>query len=205
MSETNERKLLADAFLRIAYEINMGQSGTVVRLEQVAEYVPPELLGTTTATEYESALSSAGKYLSQKGLLEALDESKTSGPSMFKLTREGIDEVEGRNEPQQPNVTFNIESSNFYQSAIGTHNTNSFTGDFDFSTVERHIEEDAEPDDREELRALVAEVKDLLDNGQSANKGFLARWNDKFQKYDWLRGAVAGWLLNFGTQVIAGG
>lgn len=200
MSEAGERRALADAFLRIAYEINMAQDGATITLEQVAECLDPETLETTGA-DYVSSLSNAGKYLSQRGLLIAMGGSKTSGPSMFKITREGIDEVEGRNQRQEPSVTFNMEGSTFNQSPVGMNNTNSFTGDLNFANVQQRIESEAKEEDKEELRQLVAEVKELLDNGQTANKGFLAKWNDKLREYEWLARTVGGWLVNFATQV----
>ena len=95
-----------------------------------------------------------------------------------------------------------MSNSTFIHSAVGTHNTNTFEGDLDFSTVERRIEEEGGTD-KEELRELVAEVRELLESGQTLEKGSLARFNDKLKEYPWLAGPVAGWLLNFGTQEIA--
>ena len=95
-----------------------------------------------------------------------------------------------------------MSNSTFYQAAVGNQNTNTFSGDLDFSTVERRIEEEGGAD-KEELRELVAEVRELLESGQTLEKGRLARFNDKLKEYPWLAGPVAGWLLNFGTQEVA--
>lgn len=118
----------------------------------------------------------------------------------FRITARGVDEVEGNAPQPQHNVTntFNM-SGRFYQSAIGTHNTNNFSGDLDFSTVERRIEDEG-GEDKDELRRLVAEMRDLLERGGTIDRGFLARFNDKLKEHGWLAGAVAGWLLNFSTQ-----
>ena len=122
--------------------------------------------------------------------------------AIYRITAKGVDEVEGNRPQPQQNISnvFNM-SGNFSQTAVGTHNTNTFEGDLDFSTVERRIEEDGGTD-KEELRELVAEVRELLENGQTLEKGRLARFNDKLKEYPWLAGPVAGWLLNFGTQEI---
>jgi len=90
-------------------------------------------------------------------------------------------------------------SGTFYQAAVGTHNTNTFSGDLDFSRVEQRIEEEGGAD-KEELRELVAEMRDLLESGQSLEKGSLARFNDRLKEVPWLAGPVAGWLMNFATQ-----
>jgi hypothetical protein len=68
--------------------------------------------------------------------------------------------------------------------------------------VERRIEEEGGAD-KEVLRELVAEMRELLESGETLEKGRLARFNDKLKEYPWLAGPVAGWLLNFGTQEIA--
>jgi DNA-binding PadR family transcriptional regulator len=119
---------------------------------------------------------------------------------IYRITAKWVDEVEeNRREPQpQQNLSnvFNM-SGTFYQAAVGTHNTNTFSGDLDFSTVEQRIDEEGGAD-KEELRELVAEMRELLESGQTLDKGRLARFSDKLKQYPWL----AGWLLNFGTQEI---
>ncbi len=141
MSEPDEVQRLASEFLSTVRNISMTQSGEIVALHQVAEYLGPQVLGAT-GSDYVSKLSKVGQYLVQRRLLEGVDGSKTQGPSMFRITREGIDEVEGRNQPPEPSVSnmFNISGGNFYQSAVGTHNTNTFTGDFDFSWCPTRVE-----------------------------------------------------------------
>ena len=67
-------------------------------------------------------------------------------------------------------------SGTFYQAAVGSHNTNTFSGDLDFSTVEQRIEEQGGADE-EELRELVAEMRDLLESGQTLEKGCLDRFH----------------------------
>jgi DNA-binding PadR family transcriptional regulator len=121
---------------------------------------------------------------------------------IYRITAKGVDEVEGNKPQPQQNVSnvFNM-SGTFYQAAVGTHNTNTFSGDLDFSTVEQRIEEEGGAD-KEDLRELVREMRELLESGQTLDKGRLARFNDKLKEVPWLAGPVAGWLLNFATQEI---
>jgi DNA-binding PadR family transcriptional regulator len=122
--------------------------------------------------------------------------------AIYRITAKGVDEVEGNKPQPQQNVSnvFNM-SGTFYQAAVGTHNTNTFSGDLDFSTVEQRIEEEGGAD-KEELREVVREMRELLESGQTLDKGHLARFNDKLKEVPWLAGPVAGWLLNFATQEI---
>jgi DNA-binding PadR family transcriptional regulator len=122
--------------------------------------------------------------------------------NVYRITPAGINEVEGNTPQSEQNVSnvFNM-SGTFYQAAVGTHNTNTFSGDLDFAAVERRIEEEGGAD-KEELHELVQEVRELLESGQMLNKGRLARFNDKLKEVPWLAGPVAGWLLNFATQEI---
>jgi len=45
-------------------------------------------------------------------------------------------------------------------------------------------------------------MPDLLESGQTLEKGRLARFNDKLKEYPWLAGPVTGWILTFATQEV---
>jgi len=186
-----QRKERRRRFLRVAYDVAADQPNGFVVMSEVAARlgVDPD-----DPREY-GELTELAKYFVQRGYAQR----QLAGFEAITLTAEGVDEVEGNRPQAQQNVTtFNV-SGNFYQSAIGTHNTNTFRGDLDFSTVERRIEEEG-GDDKEELREIVAEMRELLEYGGTIDKGFLARFNEKLKEHGWLAGAVAGWLLNFSTQ-----
>lgn len=143
---------------------------------------------------FEQGLTLAD-HAEQAGLVNIEVEEGT----VYRITGKGIDEVEG-NRPQplgSVSTVFNIQ--NAQGSVIGTHNTANFTGNFDFSTVERRIEAEG-GEDKEELREVVAELRSLLERGSTVEKGFLAGYNAHLKKHEWLADAVAGWLLNFSTQ-----
>jgi DNA-binding PadR family transcriptional regulator len=190
-----QRKALRRGFLRAIYDLADGSPTEFVYWRDLA-----------------SKYDSAGMARPPSPIMGAIDQLAASGlvtnevddGTVYRITAEGVDEVEGNRRGAQPqqNVSnvFNL-SGTFYQAAVGTHNTNTFEGDLDFSTVERRIEEDGGAD-KEELRELVAEVRELLESGPTLDKGRLARFNDKLKQYPWLADPVAGWLLNFGTQEI---
>jgi hypothetical protein len=41
-------------------------------------------------------------------------------------------------------------------------------------------------EDKEELRELLAQIRDLLVRGETVERGFLARFGDLLNKYGWL-------------------
>jgi len=194
MDPVEQRKELRRGLLRDIYDQANGSP---------AEYVYwPDLApkyGYTDMPTPPSSIIGLAEQLKGSGLIAI----ETEEARVFRITSKGVDDVEGNRPQPQQNVSniFNM-SGTFYQSAVGTHNTNTFSGDLDFSTVERRIEEEGGAD-KEVLRELVAEMRELLESGQTLDKGRLARFNDKLKEYPWLAGPVAGWLLNFGTQEIA--
>ncbi len=124
MSEAEEIRELAPEFLRIASEIGMNEPSDIVRLNQVAERLGPDNLGTT-GSHYVDKLTRVAQYLGGRGLLER----QSSNWGMFSVTREGIDEVEGRNKPPEAGSTFQFYG-NVQGSVVGTHNTTELTKSF---------------------------------------------------------------------------
>lgn len=188
-----QRKELRRGLLRDIYDLANGSPAEYVYWRDLA----PKY-GFADMEEPPSPIMGALDQLEASGFITfVVDEGV-----VYRITAKGVDEVEGNRPQPQQNVSnvFNMWGT-FYQAAVGTHNTNTFSGDLDFSTVERRIEEEGGAD-KEELRELVAEMRELLESGQTLEKGRLARFNDKLKEYPWLAGPVAGWLLNFGTQEI---
>jgi DNA-binding PadR family transcriptional regulator len=189
-----QRKELRRDFLRAVYE---QANGSPARLVGWPDLAPR--FGFADTRYPPSPIIDLAEQLEGSGLISIETEEATA----FRITPEGVDEVEGNRPQPQQNVTttFNMPNSTFIQSAVGNENTNTFSGDMDFSTVEQRIEEEGGAD-KEVLLELVAEMRELLESGQTLDKGRLARFNDKLKEYPWLAGPVAGWLLNFGTQEI---
>lgn len=191
-----QRKKLPERFLKLVYMQANGSPTEFVMWQNVA----PELGLNPENQDHLDHVLTVADHLEHSDLISI----EVNEGTMYTITAKGVDRVEGTEPQPQQNVsnTWNL-SGNFNQSAIGTHNTNSFTGEFDFSTVEQRIEAEGGAD-KEELRELVAELRDLLENEGTINKGFLSRWNDKLKECDWLAGAVSGWLLNFATRSLGG-
>jgi len=187
-----QRKAMRERFLRVAYDLAEERLDGLVMMPEVALRLG---MDADDPNEY-GQLTNLAKHFVERGYARR----QFAGFEAITLTPAGIDAAEGNKPEPQPSVSnvFNV-SGNFYQSAIGTHNTNNFSGEFDFSTVEQRIEAEGGAD-KEDLHEIVNEMRDLLERGGTVDRGFLACWNDKLQKYHWLAGAVAGWLLNFSTQ-----
>lgn len=192
MSGVEQRRELRKRFLQTIYNLAAGDPNQFVDWPNVA----PRLGWDAENRDHLGEALGYADYLAGSGLISSEVEDGT----IYRITAEGVDEVEGNRREPQPSVTntFNM-SGTFYQAAVGTHNINTFSGDLDFSTVERRIDEEGGAD-KEELRELVREMRELLESGQTLDKGRLARFNDKLKEVPWLAGPVAGWLLNFATQ-----
>lgn len=96
----------------------------------------------------------------------------------------------------QPAV-FNIQEA--HGSIIGTHNHAELMATFDFRSIETEIERRG-GEDTEELKLMVAEIRDLLDNGDELDRGALAKFSGLMERHSWITNAVAGFLLGFATQ-----
>jgi hypothetical protein len=190
-----QRKELRCGLLRAIYEQADGSPAAFVDWRR--DLAPR--CGLTDTMMPPSSIIGAIEQLAASGFITIEVEEATS----YRITAKGVDEVEGNRPQPQQNVSnvFNMPNSTFIHSAVGNDNTNTFSGDLDFSTVERRIDEEGGAD-KEVLRELVAEMRELLESGETLEKGRLARFNDKLKEYPWLAGPVAGWLLNFGTQEI---
>lgn len=197
MSEAGQIREIAPEFLRIAYGISLNEPAEIVTLDQVAEHMGPDDLGTG-GSDYVDKLTTIAQYLGRRGFLGR----ETSDWRMFTVTQKGIDEVEGNNKPQEPSVSnvFNISGNN-YGGVIGTHNTNELTNNFDFRTVEQRIEREG-GEDKEELREALEEIRRLLESGDSMERGFLSRFSGAMEEHSWFTGAVAQALVGFGTQAV---
>lgn len=69
---------------------------------------------------------------------------------------------------------------------VATHNSNTFSGQFDFRSIKQRIEAEG-GNGKEDLREIVAEMRDLLERGGGINKGFLAHYNAKLQQCELAR------------------
>ena len=64
--------------------------------------------------------------------------------------------------------------------------------------IEKMIEENG-GNDKEELRIMVNEIRELLEDKEEIKKGILLKYSDQLEKHSWITGAIAqltlGWLI----------
>ncbi|MFC8685926.1 hypothetical protein [Brevibacillus porteri] len=95
-----------------------------------------------------------------------------------------------------PSVQINFQ--NAYGSNIGTSGSNLITNTFNFEAVDQLIEERG-GEDKEELRQMIAEIKELFEDSEKVKKGGLAHYSEKIEKHSWIAGAIAQMGLGFLT------
>lgn len=111
---------------------------------------------------------------------------------------------------QSYGITYNIGTVNPTESNIvfGDSNNSTFNIDNSIKEFEKKIEKDIDElggDDKEELKELFEEAKELIENIKSTrqvpkNKGFFKRLNEHVVKHGWFYGAI---LQLMGTEALA--
>ncbi|MGG4498525.1 hypothetical protein [Brevibacillus reuszeri] len=91
-------------------------------------------------------------------------------------------------------VHYNIGT--IYGSNIGTHGSANITNTFNFEAVDKLIEEHG-GEDKEELRVMVAEIKELFEDSEKVKKGSLSKFSEEMQKHSWITGALSKLALDF--------
>lgn len=85
-----------------------------------------------------------------------------------------------------------------YGSNIGTQGDASITNTFNFEKVDQLIEVHG-GEDKEELRKMIAEIKELFEDSEKVKKGALEKYSEKLEKHSWITGAIAQMALQFLT------
>ncbi|WP_342546649.1 hypothetical protein NST69_17890 [Paenibacillus sp. FSL P2-0089] len=95
----------------------------------------------------------------------------------------------------QHNVTsFNIGSAQ--NSVIGNQSNASLVNIFNVVELEREIEQKGD-EDKEELRSMINEIKEMFEDSEKVKKGSLSRFSGIMQKHSWITGSVAKLGLDF--------
>lgn len=182
---------IAPRFLQITHEITMKDGASIVMLSHVAKKLNPAA-PKTDDLEYMDWLSKVAMYLGRRGFLKR--ESADWG--MFSITAEGIDEGEGTNKPADTGSIFNIYGP-VHGSVIGTHNKNELTNVFNFDEFDRVIEDEG-GEDKAELIELREQLRQLIEERETVNRGLLAQFSALLQRYpkfaDFIGRAAAAWL-----------
>lgn len=83
-----------------------------------------------------------------------------------------------------------------YGSNVGTYGNASVSNTFNFEAVDQMIE-DRGGEDKEELRQIIAEIKELFEDSEKVKKGSLAKYSEKIDKHSWIAGPLAQMALGF--------
>ena len=182
MGEYADNRQLREAVLRAIYERRNAPAG-IVSGHEVAQSVgvpveSPEFDGTVT------------------DLVARGHVTRQAGNAMLSITGDGIEEVEeGAKDAAAQIANFNIEAAQ--GSIIGTQQNAELTATFNFGDFDREIEQAAE-EDKEELKEVREQLRKMLEEEQTVNRGFLARWGALLEKYPAITGLISrafiGWL-----------
>ncbi|GED33499.1 hypothetical protein P9G84_10170 [Brevibacillus centrosporus] len=100
-------------------------------------------------------------------------------------------------EEKAASVQFNIQTA--YGSIFSTHGSATMTNTFNFDAVDQMIDEHG-GEDKEELKQMMNEIKDLLEDSNKISKGALVRFSEKIEKHSWIAGSIAqavfGYVMN---------
>jgi hypothetical protein len=97
-------------------------------------------------------------------------------------------------ELQQLPMQFNIGS--VYGSNIATQGNATITNTFNFSALDQEIEERG-GSDKEELRKMIYEIKELFEDSEKVKKGSLSKFSEIMQKHSWITGGISKMGLDF--------
>lgn len=189
-----QRREVRSRLLRTVYELADANPSRFVHWRNLA----PRIGLDADNREHQKQAKAVAEHLRSSGLVVIEGDRGTA----YKITAKGVDRVEGNEPAQQPaNVsnTFNL-SGNFYNAVIGTHNTAELTASFDFRSIERRIEAEG-GEDKEELREALEELRVLLEECGTLDRGALSRFSSSMEKHSWFTGSVTQALLGFATQL----
>jgi hypothetical protein len=177
-------------FLRTIYDLSNANPNKYVYWKDVAprlgwDHENPELL--------DEALAMADYLASLELISVATDDGE-----IYRITALGIDEVEGKKEVMPPSPIFQFYGD-VQSSIIGTQIRAQLTANFNFEEIEREIEQRGEAD-TDELREALEQVMRLMDEGQTMDRGVLARFGEVMRRNSWFTSHVAQALVRWATQ-----
>ena len=194
MSQFDRTHELRDRFLQAAYDLGRNRRAQIVGLDEIAGVMQGYM--DTSEPRFVDELDVVAVYLGEQRLIK----SQASGYGLLSITTKGIDKVEGNEEQVASGSSF-VFNAPGQGSIIGTNNTAELTNTFDFRSLEQQIEREG-GEDKEELRAALIEVRQLLEQGESLKRGMLSRYSGVMEKHSWFTGSVMQALLGFTTQAI---
>lgn len=87
----------------------------------------------------------------------------------------------------------------FQGSIVGTQQHAQLTASFDQRAIEAEIERRG-GEDVDALKAMVAEIREMLDDSNKISRGSLVHYSELLERHSWIAGALAqtmiGWLVS---------
>jgi hypothetical protein len=121
--------------------------------------------------------------------------TRKAGNAMLSITDKGIKEIEEPKAPPEPTISINVQTA--HGSIIGTQQNAELTATFNFGDFDRVIEQ-ADEEDKEELKEVREQLRKMLEEEQTVNRGALAKWGQLLEKYPATIGLISrafiGWL-----------
>jgi hypothetical protein len=172
-------------FLRAIYDLSDANPNEFVYWPDVA----PRFGWDSENQEQLSEALAIADYLANTQLITIeVDEG-----TIYTITAEGIDQVEGNKAEPQPmqQFTFNAPAYGVFGSQ------QDFTFEQVIGDLDREIEEHG-GEDKEELRQMVAEIRRVLETQDRISKGKFERWSELANKHaPWLLGPLGSLLVNY--------
>jgi hypothetical protein len=104
-----------------------------------------------------------------------------------------------REKSSTPSVSYTFHNS----SNIIAGSQTTATMNINIGEIEKEIEEKG-GSDKEELLAMVREIKDLFENQDQVNKGSLAKFSETLEKHSWITGSLIQLLGSAAIQFFMG-
>ncbi len=191
---------LRDQFIKAASELAQDSRAGIVRLDDVTNHVDLD----PSDPNYVNKLDNIALYWGQRGYIDKVAD----GYGLFSVTAKGTDYAEGREAAQQPpsvSTTINISGGTFQGSVLGANNRTDLVNNFDLRSIEIEQQiEDQGGEDKEELRAALAEMRRIIESEDSIERGRLAQFSGVMERHSWFTNAIAASIAEFVTQAIGG-
>ena len=183
-----QRKELRRAFLRSIHMLAHGSPAAYVYWRDLA----PEY-GFADMERPPSLLRGVAEQLAGSGFITIEGDSATA----FRITPEGVDEVEGKQPRVQPSsVVYNIGVAQ--GSIIGNQRHADLTTSFDFGSARSEIEQWG-GNDAGALQQMLDELEQMLERDDALRKGMLARYSDLMSRNEYVIKYVVNSVMRFAT------
>jgi hypothetical protein len=183
--------------LRIGYQECVQSDMDAASMRHIGPQLDPPLVYENFEDEQE--FRRLARYLAGLGYITDFAD----GYLMFMFTREGREAARGGEPRPEQATTHNYHiAGDAYSPVMGEQEHVNINVSFDMRSVEvalDHAEKKADLEagpDAEELRALLAELREILNSENPVEPGRLAKYVNVFKDHGWVSGPVISALLN---------